>query len=249
MTAALYVIDWSAPWLTDIAPVGLACQQWVLQGHSVAQALNRACQSGSQFEFVAQAALPIGMAYESFIHDQRSIPTRDNWHDFFNGLIWLHYPQVKRQLNQLHQQAIEAAARMGGKQQRGPLRDATTVLDENGALLYAPDALWRALQARQWHRLFVELRPLWQQARLYVFGHALLEKILQPRKAITAHVLHLPVPKQQKDCLPDAWLAEQLTAEFLSRKPFCPLPVLGIPGWWPANQDSDFYDDSQVFRP
>jgi cytochrome P450 len=28
-----------------------------------------------------------------------------------------------------------------------------------------------------------------------------------------------------------------------------PLPVLGIPGWWPANRDPSFYADAQVFRP
>jgi hypothetical protein len=28
-----------------------------------------------------------------------------------------------------------------------------------------------------------------------------------------------------------------------------PLPVLGIPGWAPENEDAAFYDDEQVFRP
>jgi len=27
------------------------------------------------------------------------------------------------------------------------------------------------------------------------------------------------------------------------------LPVLGIPGWWPANEAPSFYDDPAVFRP
>jgi len=31
-------------------------------------------------------------------------------------------------------------------------------------------------------------------------------------------------------------------------KPFSPLPVLGVPGWWPANADHRFYDDPAVFR-
>jgi hypothetical protein len=25
--------------------------------------------------------------------------------------------------------------------------------------------------------------------------------------------------------------------------------VLGVPGWWPANQDPAFYRDAAVFRP
>ncbi|HQX67511.1 MAG TPA: DUF3025 domain-containing protein, partial [Ottowia sp.] len=28
-----------------------------------------------------------------------------------------------------------------------------------------------------------------------------------------------------------------------------PLPLLGVPGWWPANQAPAFYDDAEVFRP
>jgi len=28
-----------------------------------------------------------------------------------------------------------------------------------------------------------------------------------------------------------------------------PTPVLGIPAWWPANENPDFYADTQVFRP
>ena len=47
----------------------------------------------------------------------------------------------------------------------------------------------------------------------------------------------------------DAWLAQDLTAEKLSCKPFSPLPVLGVPGWWDANQDPAFYEDTRVFRP
>jgi hypothetical protein len=28
-----------------------------------------------------------------------------------------------------------------------------------------------------------------------------------------------------------------------------PLPVLGIPGWYPGNSRADFYDDADHFRP
>ena len=47
----------------------------------------------------------------------------------------------------------------------------------------------------------------------------------------------------------DRWLAARLTADDLATKPFTPLPVLGVPGWWPANQAPAFYDDVHVFRP
>ncbi|MNV85284.1 hypothetical protein D3C71_1792260 [compost metagenome] len=47
----------------------------------------------------------------------------------------------------------------------------------------------------------------------------------------------------------DAWLAQQMEPGHWAGKPFTPLPVLGVPGWWPANEDPQFYADPQVFRP
>lgn len=46
----------------------------------------------------------------------------------------------------------------------------------------------------------------------------------------------------------DAWLARDLTADRLAAKPFAHLPVLGVPGWWSANEDPMFYRDASVFR-
>ena len=46
----------------------------------------------------------------------------------------------------------------------------------------------------------------------------------------------------------DAWLAQVLAPEHLATKPFTPLPLLGVPGWWPANENVCFNDDAQVFR-
>jgi len=47
----------------------------------------------------------------------------------------------------------------------------------------------------------------------------------------------------------DAWLAQDLQAPRLADKPFVPLPVLGVPGWWLPNEAPVFYADAQVFRP
>ena len=47
----------------------------------------------------------------------------------------------------------------------------------------------------------------------------------------------------------DRWVAGDLRVEKLADKPFAHLPVLGVPGWWPANEDPAFYDDAAVFRP
>ena len=192
--AAFALIDWSRPWLAPLAAAGARAAARVLGGASVAAALNQEQdqeqESSSRllsagFAFVSQAQLPEGTPYERFIYETRSIPTRDNLHDFFNGLIWLHYPQTKRLLNQWQARAIE---QQNPGDPRGPLRDAITVFDENGALLIAPPPLREALKNREWRSLGESLRPLWQQSRLVPVGHALLEKLVQPRKSITAHV-------------------------------------------------------------
>ena len=237
--------DWSEPWFAPVAANGRALQRHLNAGHGLPEALSAlpACP----VRFVPQNELPVGTAYEQFIFDSGHVPTRENLHDFFNGLCWLRFPQTKQRLNRL--QAAEIAA-AGVREVRGPVRDALTLFDENAALLQAPEPLWNALTERDWNRLFVTLRPLWAQARLVLFGHALLEKLVTPYKSITAHVLREPVPLALGDDLTawDAWLARALSAPVLAAKPFTPLPVLGVPGWWPANEDAAFYADPSVFR-
>lgn len=239
-------VDWSAPWLSGWSGQGLD-QAW-RSGADLPRALNtQGLAQALPVQFVPQSALPEGQAYEQFIFAQRQVPTRENLHDFFNGLCWLRFPLSKLQLNRLQGAEI---ARQGVTATRGPLRDALTLFDENAALLQAPEPLWQALLARDWQRLFVDLRPVWAQARLVLFGHALLEKLVAPYKSITAHVYAVPVPMGlEGDAAWDAWLADTLGAEGLRHKPFTPLPVLGVPGWWPENDNPAFYADTGVFRP
>jgi len=237
--------EWSGPWFAPVATDGRSVQRHMKAGHALPEALSAlpACP----VRFVPQNALPAGAAYEQFIFDSGQVPTRENLHDLFNGLCWLRFPLTKHRLNRL--QAVEITA-AGVREVRGPVRDALTLFDENAALLQAPEPLWNALTERDWNRLFVNLRPLWAQARLVLFGHALLEKLVTPYKSITAHVFREPVPLALGDDLTawDAWLAEALSAPVLAAKPFTPLPVLGVPGWWPANEDAAFYADASVFR-
>lgn len=238
--------DWAQPWNAPFAADGAAVRGACDRGVALPQALTQ--RSGSVGpRFVPQTELPEGMAYEQFIFDTGRVPTREGLHDFFNGLVWMRFPATKRLLNRL--QAAEIA-QAGVGRVRGPVRDAITLFDENAVLLQAPDELWTALLAREWTRLFVELRPLWAQARLVLFGHALLEKLEVPYKSITGHVVRAPVPLHLGGDLAawDAWLAARLRTAELASKPFTPLPVLGVPGWWPANQDPAFYADTDVFR-
>ena len=205
-----------------------------------------------------QSALPEGTAYEEFIGATGQVPTRDNLHDFFNGLVWQSFPLIKRQLN-----ALQAAhiAQAGVGKSRGPARDAATIFDENAALLLVREgsagrALVEELRAHGWLGALYEKRAMFDSdMRLWLFGHALMEKLVAPRKAITAHtrvvfagddVLALAHDAQRAWL--DAHVAEELAREGLSTAGFTPLPVLGMPGWWPG-QDKDFYLDTTVFRP
>jgi len=239
-------VDLAGPWLAPLQPaLGRTWSAWQ-SGATLEDALQAALGAqrpaapgtlqldAGPLCFVPQAALPPGEAYEAFIHRRACVPTRNNLHDFFNGLVWLAQPVLKRRLNALQAGEI---ARHGVGSRRGAARDALTLFDENGALLEAPPPLWQALRQRDWPALFITHRALWADARLVVVGHALLEKLATaPRKALTAHVLQA-----------DAVLA--MDAAAWAAKPFSPLPVLGVPGWWPANADPGFYDDPAVFRP
>lgn len=223
-------VDWRAPWLAEYAALAGPVIGRLEAGASVAAALADA-------RFVPQAELPAGEAYESFIRRTGCVPTRDNLHDLFNGLVWLRFPRLKARLNELHaaQIAVEGVGAV-----RGPLRDALTLFDENGSWWQAPQPLVDALRRRDWHALFVGHRAAWRAARLVPIGHALLEKLVAPRKAITAHLWVGDT---------DPGDAAGIDAAVWSAKPFLPLPVLGVPGWWPANDDAAFYADPGVFRP
>jgi hypothetical protein len=257
MAHGLSDIDWTAPWLRPWREQGEWIAQQVKQGASVEQACNASLhllkqhdglqgaktESTCSFQFVPHSALPDGQAYEQFIYDTQTVPTRDGLHDFFNALCWLKFPLAKKRLNQVQADAIRA---QGVGAVRGSVRDAVTVFDENAALIQLPDAIWDALKARDWQTACVKLRPRWQAAQVVIFGHAALEKLVKPYKAITVHLWRVPSGLPLSEW--DAWLAQDLQTEKLAEKPFLPTPVLGLPGWWPPNEDADFYADTQVFR-
>lgn len=243
MAAGLAAIDWAVPWLAPWRALGEPLAQQVLAGVPQPAALNQAQRA--PVCFVPQTALPPGEAYEQHIFDTGCVPTRDGLHDFFNALCWMQFPQTKKKLNQMQAAQI---ARLGIQPVRGPARDALTLVDENAAFLQAPDALWTALVAKDWHTLFVTLRPLWAQAHLVLFGHALLEKLVLPRKPITAHVYRAYCATNLIADV-DVWMAADLCADKLAAKPFAHLPVLGVPGWWAPNEEPAFYADASVFRP
>ena len=186
-------------------------------------------------------------AYEAGIARTGRVPTRSNIHDFFNALIFLHFPRAKAQLNRLQSAAI---ARDGVRAVRGSVRDAATLIDENAVLVVTdrPDII-ESLRDHDWPFLFQSGRTAWAtEINVVAFGHALLQKLLHPYKAITAHAFHVALPSRSPLHDVDRWMTAALD-EQLSPSHLMSLPVLGIPGWWVQNENPDFYADRTVFRP
>ena len=223
-------------------------------------------QTPQTLQFVSQNALPEGEAYEHFIGTTGNIPTRDNLHDLFNGSIWLTFPKTKAMLNYYHMLEI---AKQGISERRGRVRDTITVFDENGAVLVTSDAsIGEALVDFDWQSSLVRPRDKWDdptqpddsaQAAVYIFGHALLEQLLYPRKPLCAHsiVIHVTqrffiLPLAERIRFLDDKVAEYmdtlLSKDDVTPRQLAPLPILGVPHLWAENAVPDFYEDSYVFR-
>lgn len=205
---------------------------------------------GQAVQFVPATDIP-GLPYEKHIWETGQVSTREeSWHDLFNALVWCRLPRLKVAMNAVHYQHL--AEESGGR--RGKQRDALTLLDESGVIVAGSHAgVLEALAARDWQRAFVGYREAWvDETRVLVCGHAILEKFLDPYKALTAHALYLhsgePMAIQEIDeLLADTLLSGELLAE---PGDLSPLPLMGIPGWWPSGpQDEAFYGDQGVFRP
>jgi hypothetical protein len=254
-------IDWTRPWLGFIAERGERWQQAALESYEAyLRCLNADAGSvtgrGKALRFIAQDALPPGESYEAHIAATGCVPTRHNLHDFFNASMWLRFPRVKAALNALQADEIE---RSGIGPTRGTTRDALTLFDENAILFPCADPhMSDALRAFDWKRVFIDERGAWNtRCEAHVFGHALLEKLVMPYKACTGHAwivdvdaAYFRLPADERFDLLDAAVAGTLggTSSTLTGRSFTPLPVLGVPGWWPDNASPDFYDDPAVFR-
>jgi hypothetical protein len=210
--------------------------------------------------FVPVAALGKGLdsQYEVRVFRTGEVPTRnDGWHDLFNALAWLAFPRTKATLNRIHHDEL---VRRWGAPERGTARDVLTLFDEGGVLVScAAPALARCLEDFQWKELFWTRRVEAAEAmRFFVFGHAILEKSLTPYRGVTAKALVIDVERESLVLsvpLLVELLDERAAAHFArpeslaSTRSLRPLPVLGIPGWAPENEDPAFYDDDKVFRP
>lgn len=214
---------------------------------------------GAPIRFVPPAAAREASArYEVRIFETGEVQTRaDNWHDLFNALVWLAFPKTKAVLNRHHYEQIGARP---AERQRGTARDVLTLFDEGGVVVGSADVTLPALlRDFKWKELFWTRRDDVRRCmRFLVFGHAIYEKALEPFKGVTAKALIVDVAPELLDASTERQLAElddraaryfSGTQALASTRTLSPLPVLGIPGWEPANERQDYYDDMSQFRP
>ena len=198
--------------------------------------------------------------YELHIAESGAVETRpQNWHDLFNALSWIAFPQAKASINAQHAAILGEGGEAEAKR-RGPERDALSLFDEGGVIVAsASPALLRLIVDFEWKELFWHRRAeLAEKARFIAFGHALFEKALDPFIGITAKTVFVPVgdffamlPPESQVAEADSLLAAHFSnrSRFSSPKVMAPIPVLGVPGWHPDTERESFYDDEEHFRP
>lgn len=183
--------------------------------------------------------------YEQKVYEAGLVNTRENnWHDFFNYIVWQKFPKTKATINQLQYQDFQTQQ---FAKKRTPRQNFLTQFDESGVIILSDnDELISLLRHHQWRELFWDKRELLQeQMQFIVFGHAIYEKLLSPYIGLTAKGIIL----DSKQPIDDA-LAEYLQSLKNSRaKDLQPVPLLGIPGWHEDTNNSDFYNNTNYFRP
>lgn len=196
--------------------------------------------------------------YEPRVYLKGELQVRENdWHDFFNVLVWLAFPLAKAALNARHYRLQQARAGQGN---RGAAQDALTLFDESGVIVVASDpALLDLLRRFAWRELLWNSRTRTAEAMgVFLFGHGLYEKALRPYVGMTGHCLLFDVApgffgQTMADQVAelDAMAAGLIERpdRLLSTRELHPLPVLGVPGWSADNQNAEYYDNTAYFRP
>jgi len=236
------------PWLDQLPP---APDAQALAGLATRFPIHT--ENGRRVNFVPPR--PDGLAYECRIWESGDVETRpDNWHDFFNALVWLSFPKTKIAVSAAHMRAMQAPG-----EARGMVRDALTHFDECGiVVLSSKPALLDLLRDFQWKSLFVDHRAeVVECMRFVIFGHATYEQLLKPFRGLTAKaVLYdvgdawLEMESRELIAAVDERLALDLASGRYTRpRDFQPLPLLGIPGVTPDSDDPAYYDDTWQFRP
>lgn len=212
-------------------------------------ALNAAMPLADR-RFVAQeqALLDDGLHYETRIAAGRIATRPDNWHDLFNAAVWCRHPSLKRAFNA--RQCAHIATM--GPHERNRAQYALTQFDEAGVVVRLRDPSLLPLWDRHdWPALFRERADAWRSgdiAVVAVIGHALLEMALVPALFMVGKALAVQGEHDDTTCVDIVANAIREGAALNDPLELRPLPLAGIPGWYPG-QDATFYATADCFQP
>lgn len=138
--------------------------------------------SGLNLKFVLQKGRRSSEGFESLyeprIFLQGEIRTRlENWHDFYNALIWFTFPKVKAALNMRQFIAFDEHADFPWKappKKRTREQDFLTIFDEGGCIL----------------------AKVGEHAIPFVFGHAVYERMILGDRDISMSCFVIECPKK-----------------------------------------------------
>lgn len=226
--------------------------------------------SGKKLRFVEQVLgkQAFESQYEPRCYLSGEVQTRENnFHDLFNALVWLTFPQSKAAINARHYRVFtEASVSLTGgveesplKTQRGSVRDMATLFDESGVVVACANSqLLELLCDFKWKELFwLRRNEVIDQMGFYLFGHGLYEKAMKPYIGFTGQGLLLMVendffslPMQHRMKILDERVAAYLIDKIHCQdtRELTPVPLLGIPGWSADNVKEEYYDDQKYFR-
>ncbi|MEC7988161.1 MAG: DUF3025 domain-containing protein [Myxococcota bacterium] len=211
--------------------------------------------------------VPQGPKSDQFEHgyvvqivQEHQIQTRTAcWHDFFNALTWAAFPHSKQRLNLRMYHSILQRHEQGDTH-RSHVENIGTLIDENGIVIASScKTILELIRTFQWKELFWERRSvIAETCEPFLFGHALLEKCLNPYIGMTGHAIlwHVEECFFRQSIVERRLQVDQMLASCLENpnalrktRDLSPFPLLGYPGYYEAANRESFYDNTHYFRP
>lgn len=281
--------NFTHPIYKSVAKLIKECEKFILQAN-LASILNKVLENHSlrlvtlagkniQFVNINTELIPSkppttkapNKYYERCINEDGLIPTRNNnWHDFFNALSWISFPQIKKTISGLHQielnrQTNNSANLISPERLniRGAQRDFLTLFDEAGVIVAINQneeiSFEELVISHKWQEVFWQHRQqLINNVQFILIGHSIMEKARKPYAGITAKAFFVRVPNEifslgfseiVNFC--DENIAQILIngEGNLSPALLYPLPIFGYPEWFSGNNVAKFYQQTNIFRP